>query len=172
LRRYEAYFYSTPKVGRHEGYLLWRVLDIAVPEKSIIQHAEILRQTLPTLPIISSPLQRCLGLANALSANAKQDVRLLEMNFGQWQGKVWNDIDRALLDLWANDVTQFRVPGGESFMDVIDRVSEFLHGVDEPHIFITHAGVIRAAHSLLGGLDVMDAASVDVPYVTPITMSA
>jgi alpha-ribazole phosphatase len=160
-------FIRHPKLQGMQG-ICYGALDVVVPETVILQNAETLKETLPPLPIISSPLQRCLALAKSLSANARQDTRLLEMNFGAWQGKAWDDIDRVQLERWANDVTKFHPPKGENFIEVISRVSEFLHDASEPHIFITHAGVIRAAHFLLGGLDVMDAASVDVPYVTPI----
>jgi alpha-ribazole phosphatase len=160
-------FIRHPKLEGMQG-ICYGALDVQVPEKIILHHAEALKKMLPSLPIISSPLQRCLSLANALASNAKQDVRLLEMNFGQWQGKAWDDIDRVQLDRWANNVTDFHPPNGENFMDVIHRVSEILHDLSEPHIVITHAGVIRAAHFLLGGLDIMEAASVDVPYTTPI----
>jgi alpha-ribazole phosphatase len=160
-------FIRHPKLEDMQG-ICYGALDVLVPETVTFQHAERLKKTLPSLPIISSPLQRCLALASALSVDAKQDARLLEMNFGAWQGSAWNDIERSQLDLWANSVTHFHPPNGENFMDVINRLSEFLNDLNEPHILITHAGVIRAAHFLLGGVDVMDAASVDVPYVTPI----
>jgi alpha-ribazole phosphatase len=150
--------------------ICYGALDVQVPEQIILQDATALKKILPALPIVSSPLQRCAALANALTVNAEQDVRLLEMNFGAWQGKAWNDIDRVLLDRWANKVTQFRAPNGENFMDVIDRVSEFLHDVSKPHIVVTHAGVIRAAHFLLGGLEVEDAASLEVPHLRPIPL--
>jgi alpha-ribazole phosphatase len=160
-------FIRHPKLEAMQG-ICYGALDIQVPKKNILQHADALKKVIPSLPIITSPLQRCSGLAKALASNAKQDVRLLEMNFGQWQGKAWNEIDRDQLEQWANDVTKFQPPNGESFSDVIARVSEILHTLTQPHILITHAGVIRAAYFLLGGLDVMDAASIDVPYVMPI----
>jgi alpha-ribazole phosphatase len=149
--------------------ICYGALDVAVADHIIKQHAKELKNVLPpALPIISSPLQRCLALAQAIDSNTKQDPRLLEMNFGDWQGKAWDHINRVQLEQWANNVTKFHPSNGENFIDVITRLSEFLHDLNEPHILITHAGVIRAAHFLLGGVDVMDAASVEVPYVTPV----
>lgn len=160
-------FIRHPRLEGMQG-ICYGAQDVIVPDEVIMRHAEELKKTLPVLPIISSPLQRCLSLANALGANVKPNALLLEMNFGTWQGKHWNDIDRVQLDRWANDVTHFHPPNGENFMAVINRVREFLHGLDAPHILVTHAGVIRAAHFLLGSLDATEAASADVPYVTPI----
>ena len=126
------------------------------------------------LPILSSPAQRCLGLAQALAAagGAVREVvpepRLLEMDFGDWEGQAWSVLPRADLDRWADDVAGFRPPGGECFDDLVRRVAAALTGLRAPHLIVTHAGVIRAAGHLLGARPIAEAASIEVPYLQPI----
>jgi alpha-ribazole phosphatase len=161
-------FIRHPPLTGMQG-ICYGTLDIKVSQDMILQHAKTLKQQLPTdFPMISSPLQRCYDLARSMNSNLAQDQRLIEMHFGHWQGQAWSAIDRGQLDDWAKDVAHYRAPNGESFTDVIARLSRFLDTLDTPHILITHAGVIRAAHFLLGGLGMADAAVIDVPYVTPI----
>jgi alpha-ribazole phosphatase len=149
--------------------ICYGTLDINVSQDIMLQHAQALKQQLSLdLPMISSPLQRCYDLARSLNSSFTQDQRLIEMHFGHWQGQAWSAIDRAELDDWAKDIAHYRAPNGENFMDVIARLSNMLDELKTPHILITHAGVIRAAHFLLGDVSVEDAAAIDVPYVTPI----
>ena len=45
----------------------------------------------------SSPLKRCKKLAKALFADKEivYDNRLMELNFGDWEGKHWDDISKT-----------------------------------------------------------------------------
>jgi alpha-ribazole phosphatase len=81
------------------------------------------------------------------------------MNFGDWEGVPWSDIDPAQINAWADDIVGYRVPGGERFQDVLDRVGEFLSELPgEDNLLITHSGVIKACWALRGGLSVEVAA--------------
>lgn len=152
--------------------ICYGALDVEIKDAVVLQYADALKKQLPFLPVISSPLQRCFSLAQALDVNAKQDARLIEMNFGDWQGQQWDLIDRLALDAWVKDVTKFRAPNGENFIDVITRLSDFLHQLKVPHILVTHAGVIRAAYCLLGAVPIEQAAAIEIPYATPIIIRA
>ena len=152
--------------------LYWELLDNKSGNSSSEERIELLKKELPLLPVISSPLQRCFAIAQAIDIKAKEDARLIEMNFGDWQGQHWDCIDRLALDAWAKDVTKFRAPNGENFIDVITRLSDFLHRLEEPHILVTHAGVIRAAHYLLGAEPIEQAAAMEIPYATPVIIRA
>ncbi|VXB64540.1 Phosphoglycerate mutase [Burkholderia sp. 8Y] len=101
----------------------------------------------------TSPLRRCASLAEALGA-ARIDARLAELYFGAWEGRAWNDIDRALIDAWAADVEHARPHGGESLAQFSERVTGWFDETcssasDAVHV-IAHAGVVRvlAAHLL------------------------
>ena len=144
--------------------------DLRIDRGDIAAAAATL-QTLPALPILSSPAQRCLDLARAIAGPRPitMEARLQEMDFGAWEGQAWSALPRADLDRWAADAAGFRPPGGECFHDVLARLRNVLGMLRAPHLIITHAGIIRAAQHALGGMPLLDAAAWPVPYCTPIT---
>jgi alpha-ribazole phosphatase len=108
-----------------------------------------IRSVLPAgTPVISSPLRRARHLAEALDPQARVDSRLREIDFGDWEGQAWNDIDRNALDAWAADVLDFTPPGGESVASLQRRAIGFAASLDRINtprvVLVTHAGIIRA----------------------------
>ncbi len=103
----------------------------------------------------TSPLVRCASMAHALapSAHPHMDARLAELDFGAWEGRAWDDIDRARIDAWADDIEHARPHGGESLAQFADRVLTWFGDVcaddGDVHV-VAHAGVMRvlAAHML------------------------
>lgn len=108
--------------------------------------ARRLRALLPaTTPVIASPLRRARTLAEALHPQPVFDERLLEIDFGEWEGVAWEQIDRRLLDAWAADVLHFVTPGGESVAMLQARALDCVRSLrGNPVALVTHAGVIRA----------------------------
>ena len=109
----------------------------------------VARRLLPLLPddtrIIASPLRRTRGLAEALHAQPLFDARLMEINFGDWEGLQWADIDRKLIDAWAADVLHFVPPGGDSVAMLQARAIDCVKGIVGQRVaLVTHGGVIRA----------------------------
>ena len=104
-----------------------------------------LRAVLPAdLPVWSSPLRRCRELAEHLQAEPMLDARLVEMDFGSWEGRPWEAIPRHELDAWAADVAGYAPPGGESPRQLQLRALDFVAGLDVSEaVIVTHAGVIR-----------------------------
>lgn len=101
---------------------------------------------------VTSPLRRAVETATALAVAAarprpaaEREADLMEQDFGDWEGRPYDRIDPAFWDAPATN----RPPGGESFADVVDRVSALvlrLSAVAERDIVaVAHAGVIRAA---------------------------
>ncbi|MEM6947905.1 MAG: alpha-ribazole phosphatase family protein [Pseudomonadota bacterium] len=102
--------------------------------------------------IVSSPLRRCRRLAAFVGAEAglevASDPRLIEMDFGSWEGRPWADIPRAELDAWAGDFMHARPHGGESVAMLHARTLKALadhRSQDGPALLVTHSGVIKAA---------------------------
>jgi len=88
-------------------------------------------------------------LAEALDPQIRIDERLREINFGDWEGQPWDEIDRAAIDRWAADVLHFVPPGGESVASLQQRVIDFATALsatlDAPRVaIVSHAGVMRA----------------------------
>ncbi|MFN3884553.1 MAG: histidine phosphatase family protein [Rhodocyclaceae bacterium] len=117
-------------------------------------HAEALGPLLPAgAPVYSSPLQRCLGLAELLHPAPIVDHRLREIDFGDWEMRPWDDLDRSQLDAWASDPWGFTPPGGEAVAALRKRVAAFLAGAPEQAVLVTHGGVIKVCAALLAGED-------------------
>ena len=105
--------------------------------------------------IWTSPARRCRALADriadALPLPIISDPRLLELDFGAWEGKPWDDVPRTELDRWAADPLRFRAPGGESGEALIARVSDFFAGLKQDCVVVSHGGPLRVLSALLRG---------------------
>ena len=145
-------------------------LDISAEVQATHQTAQALALVLPQdAEIWTSPLQRCELLAQCLcgfrpDSAYKTDVRLVEMNFGEWEGAPWADIPRAALDAWTADFGDHRFGGVESANAVLSRVAGALQSLstlapDRDVVWVTHAGVIRAATLLAQGVSQVQQAS-------------
>ena len=105
----------------------------------------------PLLPIHyqlhSSPLRRCRELAATLSNNYRIDPRLKEIDFGDWEGRRWDDIPRADLDAWAAAPFDHAPPGGESATAMAARVVAFAADLppapDREWVLVSHQGPLR-----------------------------
>ncbi len=149
--------HATPLVAAGTCY---GALDVAADAQATQQAALALAQALPPHAMLrSSPLQRCTQLAAALCAlradlTFTTDHRLREMDFGAWEGKRWDALDAAALQAWTDDFAHHRPGGGESVHGFMARVAQAWddaasHGTEQ--VWITHAGVIRAATLLHTG---------------------
>ena len=116
----------------------------------------------------SSTLSRCKILANELSDNVIEDMRLQELNFGDWENTSWNAIfDTEEGKEWFADYLNQRCPNGESYNDMLNRVRQFiadLPNTDGNVLIITHAGVIRAFRIILENWSVKKAFDKPVAY--------
>ena len=113
-------------------------------------------QALAALPqyarIVTSPLIRCRKLADFIGRRSRltveEDHRLMEMDFGSWEGHAWSAIPRVEIEAWVADFLHARPHGGESVAMLQSRTLSALtgwHERDEPVLIVTHAGVIKAA---------------------------
>jgi alpha-ribazole phosphatase len=103
-----------------------------------------------------SPPDGGLGFAGAIEL-----ADLAEQNFGDRQGLAYEELQVSR----AGDFHRFwhapareTPPGGESFVAVIERVSQAVHRLVESHagrdiIAVVHGGTIRAALAMALGLD-------------------
>ncbi len=131
-------------------------IDVAVSFAAELARtqAKLAEMTFDT--IYTSPLQRCVKLAEALNLGEPIfDHRLLELNFGDWEMQAWDDIPRDSFDSWAHDYANQAPPNGETFSQLQQRGLAFLDEILSKHpqeniAVITHGGMIRAllAHVL------------------------
>jgi alpha-ribazole phosphatase len=131
-------------------------LDLPLADPASIQPILAALAPMRGAMIHTSPLARCRLLAEALAADWSQplpiaDARLLEMDFGAWEGLPWEDIPRADLDRWAADLFGFAAPGGETGASLVARVTAFWHSVTElpgAHVVVTHGGPLKVLMAL------------------------
>lgn len=152
------------------------VLDIGERLQTLLGQLRELRLR----EIHSSPSVRCCGLANLLAEPlglmVHVDDRLLELDFGQWEGRAWAEItrdDRARFEAWSANWQSNSPPGGESVAELEQRVRSFLADLPPEQILVvTHAGPIRALRVLRGGWCWAQAMTQPVPYRLPIPIRA
>lgn len=133
--------------------------------------------------IVSSPQQRARETSDILSASLHAPVRIHtafdELDFGEWSGAKFADLD-ALADWKAfNSLRSLsRPPGGESLqnaqMRTIKEVLD-LHASSAGFIFaiVTHADIIRAAISYFSGapLDLFLRFTIDPASISVVQFS-
>jgi alpha-ribazole phosphatase len=135
-------------------------------------------QPLTLASIYTSPSRRCHGLASELATGLGLplivDERLVELDFGEWEGQTWDDISRhdaARFRAWNRDWRVAAPPGGECLNDIEMRVREFLDSLDsQPVLLITHAGVIRTLRVLVQSVPWQQAMADSVPYLTSLVI--
>lgn len=129
--------------------------------------------------IYSSPLNRCAVLAQAIAQNIddiQYDSRLMEMNFGLWEGRNWNDIEKTSeAKAWFEDYINIKCPEGESFTDVKNRVQSFIQELKEEKALknvaiVCHGGTIKTFHSILRKVSPTESFQVPVNYGQMIEM--
>lgn len=138
-------------------------LNVAADSAATAQCAAALAAALPSaLTVIASPLQRCEQLRQELSRlrpdlTCQIDTRLQEMHFGAWEGCAWADIAPTELAAWTDDFSSYAAGGnGESVAEFMARVASALDARTTPSeaqdtLWLTHAGVIRAATLIASG---------------------
>ena len=136
-------------------------LDVPVDLEATKACALELHKRLPkNIAVITSTLQRCELLASVLiglrpDLIVKNDPKFQEMHFGQWEGRAWADIDPAELAAWTADFAHYRAGGsGESVTQFMARVAAAFDELDptKDTLWVTHAGVIRAATLIAQGI--------------------
>ncbi|WP_427339678.1 alpha-ribazole phosphatase [Caloranaerobacter sp. DY30410] len=114
--------------------------------------------------IYSSPLSRALVTAEIISKHIGKKIyvseKLKEMNFGIFEGKSYKEISETYhleWEKWINDNIKYRIPNGESLIDMYNRVTQFIDKLkdkDGTFLLVTHAGVIRIVITYLLNLNI------------------
>jgi broad specificity phosphatase PhoE len=126
------------------------------------EQARRLALALPRVPVYSSPRRRALETARALGAEPIVEPDLREIDFGELEGRRYEEIERAepeLFRAWMETPTEVRFPGGESFTDLRMRALRALESIRRREacaVVVTHGGVVRAG--LAAWLEMPDAA--------------
>jgi alpha-ribazole phosphatase/probable phosphoglycerate mutase len=126
--------------------------DLPLTEKGVAQAASVRSQLqhISFDAIYSSPLQRAVRTAEIAGGNKKviTDNRLIEVDFGSWEGKTKEEFikeDPVLWNQWITDPGKVKAGGtGEAALDVIDRLSDFYGSVLTNH---HHGNILVVGHN-------------------------
>ena len=127
---------------------------LSTPKKSCFKPLQLIHfSDFKTLLIYELLTHIFIGLQPDLML--KNDKKLQEMHFGQWEGKAWADIPEAELTAWTDEFATYPAGGtGESVTQFMARVAEAFDELDpqKDTLWVTHAGVIRAATLIAKGI--------------------
>ena len=136
--------------GRLQGRI-----DAPLSELGVEQAAALGRgfASMPVTRVFSSPLQRAHATAAAIAAGhaltVETDDRLIELDYGAWDGLPLASVAPADWAAWRSD-PDFAPPGGERLADVTARVRSFCTEVFAAHaddlvVAVSHVSPIKAA---------------------------
>ena len=146
-------------------------LDLAL-SKDGMQQAHAVAKALAATPlaaIYTSPRQRCTQAASILALGRDCSVEIVEdlreLDFGEFEGRTYDEIAEAYPEIyrqWMERPTGVRFPGGERFVDMVERVMTAethlrLRHAGQSIALVTHAGAIRI---ILGNALGMDLANI------------
>ena len=100
--------------------------------------------------VVSSPLLRAVQTAEALGLPVSTDDRLIELDYGSYEGTPVVDLPPATWARWQSDL-DFAPPGGESLADLGRRVREACTemgtgpGSSGTVVVVSHVSPIKAA---------------------------
>lgn len=116
----------------------------------------------------TSPLSRCVKLAEACGfSDAVRDPRLMEMDFGEWEMKRYDEIADPRINLWYEDFINVKATGGESFMEQQQRLRSFVDSImdsDGTIAVFCHGGILLNAMILYLGMTYHEAFSHQPSY--------
>ncbi len=170
--------HTTPAVAKG---ICYGQTDLDITE-SFAEEAEAIRRHLPSgiTAVYSSPLQRCSRLARHLFPDHSPTLldQLMEVHCGEWEMRSWDELPKEEVDPWMADFVQVRIPGGESYLDLHQRVTQCWEMIratmtkagagagDEANgdvagsggdvAIVAHGGVIRSILSGISGTPLID----------------
>ncbi|MDO5668614.1 MAG: histidine phosphatase family protein [Corynebacterium sp.] len=173
----------TPTTGQ---VLPGRAPGLHLSEAGILQARQVAARLsdVPVTALYSSPMERARETAAPTAENFGltpvicEDLN--ECDFGDWTGARLSDLAR--LPEWTTvqkTPSQFRFPGGESFLDMRDRMAGALRRIAARHkgetvVCVGHADPIKAAVTVVNGagLDTFQAVTIDPASVSVAKFAA
>jgi alpha-ribazole phosphatase len=166
--------HTTPKIDKGVCY---GQTDLEIDETSFEKELKFISNNIPDNieKYFSSPLKRCTQLAERLSPDFKVDERLMELNFGDWENKNWNEIDKTKLNEWMQDFANISPPNGENYKALHLRtesvITEVLKTDLQKIAIITHAGNIRSFLSFVLSISLENSFRIRLDYASVVAVT-
>ncbi len=105
--------------------------------------------------IYSSDLRRCRTAADQIAILQAVDPiyeeSLRELHIGDWEGQTWQQLQKEYPELWQarlNDIVNVAPPGGESLLQMAERVRPVMREIVAAHpggevVVVGHGGINR-----------------------------
>ncbi len=148
-------------------------LDLECEPEAVRAAAAGLGAIAATASVFSSPARRARDLAARLSAEAVVDPRLQELDFGDWEGRRWEDLGREAIEAWNRGLPDSAPPNGETLSAMAARCEAWLKSLKpsaSPALAVTHAGPIRVIQAILRGEPLLTYFSEPIPFAEPIQL--
>ncbi|TPK41566.1 histidine phosphatase family protein [Mesorhizobium sp. B2-5-4] len=125
---------------------------------------------------VASPMRRTRETMERIRAAMKldplayrTDIRLIEVNFGDWQGFTFAELDTrspGASRTRARDKWNFQPPGegAENYQMLLERVKPWFDEIDRKTICVTHGGVMRALFRFVLDRPEDEAANLEIPH--------
>lgn len=127
-------------LGRH---------DVPLDALGVIQAEALAAAVGPVDRVVTSPLLRTRQTAEAFDAPVSVDERLIELDYGHYDGTALADVPAEFWRQWRSD-PEWVIPGGESLAGLRLRVEATLEDLsastgDETVVVVAHVSPIKAA---------------------------
>jgi broad specificity phosphatase PhoE len=124
-------------------------LNQAGVEQALLVSAEL--AAVPLTAIYASPLQRTLLTAELIARSHELPVvscqALIDLNYGDWQGRLPSEIDPAQYALWRTRPDRVVIPNGEMLSEARARVMTCVEDLSQRH----HCEIVAlVSHDLIG----------------------
>lgn len=168
--------HPTPRIARGRCY---GRLDIPLRAQAAAETAAMAARLdgFAGASVWTSPRLRCRIPARAIAASLgsappRIAPALRELDFGTWEGRAWDAIGRAPIDVWAADLLHAAPHGGETGAALITRVCAFWQALPPgAHVLVTHGGPLKILAALAAGRPI-DLASPAPPYASVLITDA
>lgn len=147
----DLWLWRHPRPQGAEGRCIGRT-DLRLDPRRARRLARRIRQVVRAqgLPrtVYTSPLRRCADVGRALARlgfEHRIDARLLELDFGRWDGRAWSTLNAADFAGWDADFEHHAPGGGETVGALRQRMLAFVADLPPgPALVVAHAGWINA----------------------------
>ncbi|MBE5960208.1 MAG: alpha-ribazole phosphatase [Lachnospiraceae bacterium] len=133
--------------------------DIELNENGIAQaqqlYGKVKKEGYQPVKVYTSPQKRAFKtgqiLADAMNIECVKMPGLEEANFGDWEGKTWEQVKTEYpeaFEKWEKNRRYVRTPNGECYQDVVERVVKAIDHIMETEkedvAVVTHGAVIMS----------------------------
>ena len=126
--------------------------------------------------VYCSTLIRTINTAKCITSDYKIYKCLDEINAGICENKTYEEIKKLYPEEYSKrkfDKLNYRYPSGESYIDLIDRLKDFIYNIennDKIVIIIGHQAILRIIYGYLMDIDIINIPHINMPLHTLIEL--